>query len=76
MIPLMMTDGYSPKGWRKSEHHVLHRVFPIAMLLTCKHVVLVVGLILGTRLWYPMWDAEKDDDAAFEQRMDPVRNSV
>lgn len=23
MIPLMMTDGYCPKGWRKSQHQVL-----------------------------------------------------
>ena len=50
MIPLMMTDGYSPKGW--------------------------LGLILGTRLWYAMWEAENDDDAAFEQRMDPVRKRL
>ena len=31
---------------------------------------LVVGLILGTRLWYEMWDAEKDSAAAFERRVD------
>ena len=27
-----------------------------------------VGLILGTRLWYKMWDANEDDDVAFERR--------
>ena len=31
-----------------------------------------LGLILGTRLWHGMWDADKDDDAAFERRLDPV----
>ena len=28
--------------------------------------MIVVGLILGTRMWYAMWDAESDEDAAFE----------
>jgi hypothetical protein len=31
-----------------------------------------LGLILGTRLWHGMWDGDKDDDAAFERRLDPV----
>ena len=35
-----------------------------------------LGLILGTRLWYPMWDAEKDDDAAFEKRLDNVVREI
>ena len=27
-----------------------------------------LGLILGTRMWYAFWDADADDDAAFERR--------
>ena len=37
---------------------------------------MVVGLILGTRMWYPLWDAEKDDDAAFERRLDSVIREI
>ena len=37
---------------------------------------LVVGLIMGTRMWYEMWDAEQDDDAAFEQRLDAVVREI
>ena len=50
MIPLMMTQGYSAKGW--------------------------LGLILGTRMWYGFWDADEDDDAAFERRIDVVIREV
>ena len=35
-----------------------------------------VGLILGTRMWYPMWDAEKEDDAAFEGRVENVVREI
>ena len=35
-----------------------------------------LGLILGSRMWYAMWDAEKDDDAAFERRVDAVMREV
>ena len=38
--------------------------------------VLAVGLIMGTRLWYAMWDAEKDDDSAFERRLDSVVREI
>jgi hypothetical protein len=38
--------------------------------------ILVVGLILGTRMWYSMWDAENDDDASFERRVDQVLREV
>ena len=31
-----------------------------------------LGLIIGTRLWYPFFDADCDDDTAFEERIDPV----
>jgi hypothetical protein len=50
MIPLMMTKGYSAKGW--------------------------LGLILGTRMWYGFWDADQDDDAAFERRLDSVIREI
>ncbi len=30
----------------------------------------------GTRLWYPFWNAEEDDDAAFERRVDPVVREI
>eukprot|EP01043_Picozoa_sp_COSAG02_P142896 COSAG02_NODE_81911_length_103_cov_401.500000_1_plen_34_part_11 len=33
-------------------------------------MLIAVGLILGTRMWYAMWDAENDDEAAFERRVD------
>eukprot|EP01043_Picozoa_sp_COSAG02_P130823 COSAG02_NODE_68542_length_238_cov_374.374101_1_plen_27_part_01 len=26
-------------------------------------MMIAVGLILGTRMWYAMWDAENDDEA-------------
>jgi hypothetical protein len=38
--------------------------------------VLAVGLIMGTRLWYRMWDAETDDGAAFKERVDAVCNEI
>eukprot|EP01051_Picozoa_sp_SAG22_P024116 SAG22_NODE_6541_length_841_cov_1.412399_2_plen_59_part_01 len=38
--------------------------------------MLAVGLIMGTRLWYQMWDAENDDDAAFESRLDSVTREI
>jgi hypothetical protein len=50
MIPLMMQNHYSPKGW--------------------------LGLILGTRMWYAMWDAENDDDATFERRLDSIVREI
>ena len=46
------------------------------MPLTCETMMLVVGLMLGTRLWYAMWDAENDDDAAFERRLDSVVREI
>ena len=35
-----------------------------------------LGLILGTRLWYAFWDADEDDDAAFEKRIDGVCKEI
>ena len=35
-----------------------------------------VGLIMGTRLWYPMWDATGDDDVAFERRLRPLLKEI
>ena len=35
-----------------------------------------LGLILGTRMWYAMWEAEKDDDRAFERRLDSVVREI
>jgi hypothetical protein len=35
-----------------------------------------LGLILGTRMWYAMWSADQDDDAAFESRVDAVLREV
>ena len=31
---------------------------------------------MGTRLWYAMWDANAEDDAAFERRADPVLREI
>ncbi len=39
-------------------------------------MMIAVGLILGTRMWYAMWDAENDDDAAFERRVDSVTREI
>ena len=39
-------------------------------------ILLAVGLMLGTRLWYAMWDAEKDGDAAFEARVDDIVREI
>lgn len=36
----------------------------------------VVGLIMGTRLWYQFWDAESDDDSAFERRLDGLVREI
>eukprot|EP01047_Picozoa_sp_COSAG01_P082661 COSAG01_NODE_16974_length_1189_cov_1.030275_3_plen_125_part_01 len=35
-----------------------------------------LGLILGARLWYQFWDAEQDDDAAFEHRLDDLCKEI
>ena len=35
-----------------------------------------LGLILGTRLWYAMWDVDEDDDAAFERRLGSVIREI
>ena len=35
-----------------------------------------LGLILGTRLWYGFWDADQDDDAAFERRLDALVREI
>ena len=35
-----------------------------------------LGMILGTRMWYAMWDAEKDDAASFDRRLDSVVREV
>ena len=35
-----------------------------------------LGLILGTRLYYSFHDAEADDDAAFEKRMEAVVREI
>jgi hypothetical protein len=31
-----------------------------------------LGLLLGARLWYAFWDADKDDDDSFENRVKPL----
>ena len=31
---------------------------------------------MGTRLWYAMWSANDDDDAAFERRVNPVLKEI
>eukprot|EP01043_Picozoa_sp_COSAG02_P046879 COSAG02_NODE_4431_length_5366_cov_9.496298_4_plen_296_part_00 len=36
----------------------------------------VVGLIMGTKMWYAMWDAMEDDDVAFEHRLDPLVREI
>ena len=35
-----------------------------------------LGLILGTRMWYPFWDADQDNDTAFERRLDAVVREI
>ena len=35
-----------------------------------------LGLILGTRLYYSFYDAELDDDAVFEQRVEGLAREI
>ena len=35
-----------------------------------------LALLLGTRLCYPFYDCEDDDEAAFEARVDPVAHEI
>jgi hypothetical protein len=35
-----------------------------------------LGLILGTRLWYPMYGLEDADDAVFEAKLDPIVKEI
>jgi hypothetical protein len=35
-----------------------------------------LGLLMGTRLWYPFYHAEGDDEAAFERRLDAVVREI
>ena len=35
-----------------------------------------LGMLLGTRMWYSFVDAEQDDDAAFEKRIDSLLREV
>ena len=35
-----------------------------------------LGLILGTRMWYPFYSCEDEDDAKFEKRVDPVAREI
>eukprot|EP01046_Picozoa_sp_COSAG06_P060920 COSAG06_NODE_13153_length_1288_cov_1.280067_1_plen_133_part_10 len=35
-----------------------------------------LGLILGTRIWYGFWDADQDDDTAFDRRLSAVLREV
>lgn len=72
MIPLMMQQNYSPNGWRKSQP-----IVSCCLLNSINAIDLrpfAVGLMLGTRLYYPMWDVETDD--AFDRRMDGVAQEI
>ncbi len=76
MIPLMMQKNYQPKGWRKSQCRMLRSLkchHDIGLRSNC---VVVVGLIMGTRMWYAFFDAEKDDHAAFEHRLEGVVREI
>ena len=35
-----------------------------------------LGMLLGTRMWYAMWGADQEDDAAFERRLDSVVREI
>ena len=35
-----------------------------------------LGLLLSTRMWYPFYGCEDNDDAAFEGRVDPVAREI
>jgi hypothetical protein len=39
-------------------------------------LMIAVGLIWGTHMWYAMWDAENDDEAAFERWVDSVTREI
>ena len=55
--------GYKPQGWRKSSLSALC-LFAYDRHATDAKALLPMGLIMGTRMWYSFWDAEKDDNAA------------
>eukprot|EP01048_Picozoa_sp_COSAG05_P035009 COSAG05_NODE_14963_length_382_cov_0.678445_1_plen_59_part_01 len=35
-----------------------------------------LGLLLGSRLWYSLWDADQDDDATFSSRIQPIIREI
>ena len=83
MIPLMVQKDYSPKGWRESWLEALrmalvvgHRLFSLTWDTPRRALLVAVGLLLGTRMWYAFWDADKDDDASFDRRVDQVLREV
>ena len=83
MIPLMVQKDYSPKGWRESWLEALrmalvvgHRLFALTWDTPRRALLVAVGLLLGTRMWYAFWDADKDDDASFDRRVDQVLREV
>ena len=83
MIPLMVQKDYSPKGWRESWLEALrmalvvgHRLFALTWDTPRRALLVAVGLLLGTRMWYAFWDTDKDDDASFDRRVDQVLREV
>ena len=64
---------YKPNGC--ASHSV--RTVPCFHSAARQHARLMIvcaglGLLMGTRMWYQMWDAASDDDVAFERRMDGI----
>jgi hypothetical protein len=35
-----------------------------------------LGLIMGTRLWYPFYSCKSDDEATFEKKVDAVVREI
>jgi hypothetical protein len=63
----------SPEDLRSFAHWHHHHASEVREFLWPD---LAVGLMLGTRLWFSMWDADRDDDAAFERRLDSVVREI
>ena len=68
MVPLMMQEGYKPKGWLVSAR------------LLCPNrrteMPSAQGLILGTKLWYAFFPAAVDTDERFMQQMDAMTRDI
>eukprot|EP01044_Picomonas_judraskeda_P026029 COSAG03_NODE_7757_length_876_cov_1.335907_1_plen_105_part_10 len=70
LVPLLMEQGYRPKGWLVRPSAV------VQIAARSQNQMSAQGLILGTRLWYPFYGCDDEDDTAFQRRLDPVVGEI